>query len=136
MKRTLQIVFTFILIMSYAVTANSEMITCIFEKNFAINVNNGSLYMLDGAYKTKMLQIKDNKTTDKTLWLDGAIRATNSNTWFEVQKDDKNSLVLVGDDGDLLSINLSSKLSSGVYSATFAYTFKAESFVYTGACEL
>lgn len=116
--------------------ASDNLITCEFDKNFAIGVSDPKVSSLDGAYKTKHLQIYELETTPNNWKIDGSMRATNSRKWVELQKTHKSSLILAGDDGDLLTIDLDGALPDGMCRSTHASTYNGYAFTYIGKCQL
>ena len=83
----------------------------------------------------RRLAFTNGKTTKETWSLDGMIRATNSNYWYEVVRH-FNSTVFVGDAGETLSVTAPKGESFGVYEAVVHYTQLGYFFRYSGQCSL
>ena len=123
------------IIVSAPVHAASDLV-CFFDKSFVVYVASGRVESV-GQFKTMTLNAFG--TDAETLALDGSRRATNSRNWTPIQNPNapqSPQLVMVGDSGDLLTVQLDRQNERGQYSSTLAYSWGNYAITYTGTCEV
>lgn len=109
-------------------------VSCSFDRHSAAKPPNGSA--ADFRKADTYLAFVDGKTSSKTGKLDGAVRATNSNQWYEL-KSNYGGLSLIGDDGDLLVIWAKPQDEVGIFTASLQWSIKdMYAFTSLGQCSL
>lgn len=109
-------------------------VSCSFDRHSAAKPPNGSA--ADFQKAATYLAFVDGKTSSKTGKLDGAVRATNSNQWYEL-KSDYGGLSLIGDDGDLLVIWAKPEDGVGIFTASLQWSYMPTyAFTSLGKCSL
>lgn len=109
-------------------------VSCSFDRHSAAKPPNGSA--ADFRKADTYLAFVEGKTSSKTGKLDGAVRATNSNQWYEL-KSDYGGLSLIGDDGDLLVIWAKPEDDVGIFTASLQWSYMPTyAFTSLGKCSL
>jgi hypothetical protein len=109
-------------------------VSCSFDRHSAAKPPNGSA--ADFRKAATYLAFVDGKTSSKTGKLDGAVRATNSNQWYEL-KSDYGGLSLIGDGGDLLVIWAKPEDGVGIFTASLQWSYMPTyAFTSLGKCSL